>query len=81
MPELRAETVAVHAGRAARRAGEPLNPPLVPASNFYDGDYATHGYSSVPTYPASHGCTRNPIPYSVFIYDWISIGDTIYVYD
>jgi hypothetical protein len=50
-------------------------------SAFYDGDYATHGYSSVPTYPASHGCTRNPIPYSVFIYDWIDIGDTIYVYD
>jgi hypothetical protein len=50
-------------------------------SAFYDGDYATHGYSSVPTYPASHGCTRNPIPYSVYIYDWIGIGDTIYVYD
>ena len=27
-------------------------------SAFYDGDYATHGYSSVPTYPASHGCVR-----------------------
>ncbi|MDP9187856.1 MAG: L,D-transpeptidase [Actinomycetota bacterium] len=50
-------------------------------SIFYDGEYATHGYSSVPTYPASHGCTRNPIPYSVFIYDWISLGDEIYVYD
>jgi hypothetical protein len=50
-------------------------------SAFYDGDYATHGYSSVPTYPASHGCTRNPIPYSIFIYDWIDVGDTIYVYD
>ena len=35
MPELRAETVAIHAGRAARVAGEPLNPPLVPASSFY----------------------------------------------
>jgi L,D-transpeptidase catalytic domain len=49
-------------------------------SIYYDGNYATHGYSSVPTYPASHGCTRNPIPYSVFIYDWIDLGDTIYVY-
>ena len=26
------------------------------------GGYATHGYPSVPTYPASHGCLRNPIP-------------------
>jgi hypothetical protein len=49
-------------------------------SIYYDGNYATHGYSSVPTYPASHGCTRNPIPYSTFIYDWIDLGDTIYVY-
>ena len=50
-------------------------------SVFYDGEYATHGYSSVPTYPASHGCTRNPVPYSVFIYDWIELGDVMYVYD
>lgn len=42
--------------------------------------YATHGYKSVPTYPASHGCLRNPIPNSLFIYNWIDIGDTIYVY-
>ena len=42
--------------------------------------YATHGYKSVPTYPASHGCLRNPIPNSLFIYNWIDLGDTIYVY-
>lgn len=42
--------------------------------------YATHGYPSVPTYPASHGCLRNPIPNSMFIYNWISIGDDIWVY-
>ena len=28
-----------------------------------------------PTYPASHGCLRNPIPDSVHIYNWIDIGD------
>jgi len=49
-------------------------------SVYYDGNYATHGYYSVPTYPASHGCIRNPIPYAVFIYNWISLGDSIYVY-
>jgi lipoprotein-anchoring transpeptidase ErfK/SrfK len=49
-------------------------------SVYYDGNYATHGYSSVPTYPASHGCTRNPIPYAVYIYNWIDLGDTMYVY-
>ena len=49
-------------------------------SVYYDGNYATHGYSSVPTYPASHGCIRNPIAYSVYIYNWIELGDSMYVY-
>ena len=50
-------------------------------SVYYSGNYATHGYYSVPTYPASHGCVRNPEAYSVFIYDWIELGDPMYVYD
>src|SRR3954466_10940849 len=40
MPVLRPETVAIHAGRGSRTAGEPLNPALVPASNFYEAGYA-----------------------------------------
>jgi L,D-transpeptidase catalytic domain len=50
-------------------------------SVYYSGNYATHGYYTVPTYPASHGCVRNPEVYSVFIYDWIQLGDSIYVYE
>jgi lipoprotein-anchoring transpeptidase ErfK/SrfK len=34
----------------------------------------------VPNYPASHGCVRNPIPDSKFIYDWIELGMSIYVH-
>jgi L,D-transpeptidase catalytic domain len=49
-------------------------------SVYFIRGYATHGYHSVPTYPASHGCLRNPIPDSKFIYDWISLGDVFYVY-
>lgn len=49
-------------------------------SAYFIRGYATHGYHSVPTYPASHGCLRNPIPDSVHIYNWIDIGDPIYVY-
>ncbi len=49
-------------------------------SVYFRGGYATHGYHSVPTYPASHGCVRNPIPLSVFIYDWVRLGMSIYVY-
>jgi L,D-transpeptidase catalytic domain len=50
-------------------------------SVYYSGNYATHGYYSVPTYPASHGCVRNPEVYSIFIYDWIELGDKMYVYE
>jgi hypothetical protein len=49
-------------------------------SVYFRGGYATHGYSSVPNYNASHGCVRNPIPFSRFIYNWVAIGMPIYVY-
>ena len=49
-------------------------------SVYFIRGYATHGYHSVPNYPASHGCLRNPIPDSKHIYNWIDIGDPIYVY-
>ena len=49
-------------------------------SVYFIRGYATHGYHSVPTYPASHGCLRNPIPNSLFIYNWIDLGDVFYVY-
>ena len=49
-------------------------------SVYFIRGYATHGYASVPDYPASHGCVRRPIPDSLHIYKWIDIGDQIYVY-
>jgi lipoprotein-anchoring transpeptidase ErfK/SrfK len=49
-------------------------------SVYFHGGYATHGYHSVPNYPASHGCLRSPIPVAHFIYNWINLGDSIYVY-
>jgi hypothetical protein len=49
-------------------------------SVYFHGGYATHGYHSVPPYNASHGCVRNPIPDSIFIYNWIDLGDSIWVY-
>lgn len=33
------------------------------------GNYLVHGSTSVPTYPASHGCIRVPIAYSDWMYD------------
>jgi hypothetical protein len=50
-------------------------------SIYFIRGYATHGYPSVPTHEAaSHGCVRNPIPFSNYIYDWINLGDPIHVY-
>jgi L,D-transpeptidase catalytic domain len=49
-------------------------------SVYWHGGYAIHGYHSVPPYPASHGCVRNPIPESQFIYNWVSLGMSIYTY-
>jgi hypothetical protein len=49
-------------------------------SNFFIGGYAIHGYASVPTYPASHGCIRIPNPSAISVDRWIDLGDPIYVY-
>jgi hypothetical protein len=49
-------------------------------SVYFRGGYATHGYNPVPNYPASHGCVRNPIQFSRFIYNWVQIGMPIHVY-
>jgi hypothetical protein len=48
-------------------------------SNYFIGGYAIHGYASVPAYNASHGCLRVPIPDARTIYNWIRLGDEIFV--
>ena len=50
-------------------------------SNYFIRGYAIHGYASVPAYPASHGCLRVPIPNAAQIYNWVDIGDAIYLYE
>jgi L,D-transpeptidase catalytic domain/Putative peptidoglycan binding domain len=49
-------------------------------STYFIRGYAVHGYYDVPTYPASHGCLRVPIPDAYAIYSWIHLGDQIDVY-
>ncbi len=49
-------------------------------SNYFIRGYAIHGYPEVPTYAASHGCIRVPIPNAASIFGWISLGDRIFVY-
>jgi L,D-transpeptidase catalytic domain len=49
-------------------------------SVYYNRGEAIHGYRAVPTYPASHGCIRSPIRDARFIYNWVRLGMSIYVY-
>ena len=44
------------------------------------GAFAIHGYHSVPSYPASHGCVRIPIWVAPRVYSLIDYGTTVYVY-
>jgi peptidoglycan hydrolase-like protein with peptidoglycan-binding domain len=48
-------------------------------SNYFIRGYAIHGYADVPPYNASHGCLRVPIPNARSIYDWLRIGDVVWV--
>ncbi len=47
---------------------------------YFRGGYAIHGSSSVPPYPASHGCVRVRIPDMDFLKHQIELGMPIFVY-
>jgi peptidoglycan hydrolase-like protein with peptidoglycan-binding domain len=49
-------------------------------SNYFIRGYAIHGYAEVPTYAASHGCLRVPIPDAPAIYAWVQYGTPVDVY-
>ncbi len=49
-------------------------------SSYFIGGYAIHGYHSVPSFPASHGCLRVPIPNAADIFSQVSLGEKIFVY-
>jgi len=50
-------------------------------SNYFIRGYAIHGYAEVPTYAASHGCLRVPIPDAPAIYSWVQTGTPVDVYN
>jgi len=50
-------------------------------SNYFISGYAIHGYAEVPTYAASHGCLRVPIPDAESIYGWVQLGTPVDVYE
>ncbi|MGH2704613.1 MAG: L,D-transpeptidase family protein [Actinomycetota bacterium] len=49
--------------------------------SYFNGGIALHGSTSVPNYPASHGCVRIPMPFADWFYnDAAPRGMTVYVY-
>jgi lipoprotein-anchoring transpeptidase ErfK/SrfK len=48
-------------------------------SDYFIGGYAIHGYAEVPAFNASHGCLRVPIPNALSIYNWVRMGDVVWV--
>jgi hypothetical protein len=50
-------------------------------SNYFIRGYAIHGYAEVPTYAASHGCLRVPVPDAAAIFGWVQMGTTVDVYN
>ncbi|HEY7833466.1 MAG TPA: L,D-transpeptidase [Ktedonobacterales bacterium] len=49
-------------------------------SNYFIRGYAIHGYAEVPTFAASHGCLRVPIPDAPAIFAWVQLGTPVDVY-
>jgi peptidoglycan hydrolase-like protein with peptidoglycan-binding domain len=50
-------------------------------SNYFIRGYAIHGYAEVPTFAASHGCLRVPVPDAPAIYSWVQYGTPVDVYN
>ena len=48
--------------------------------SYFDGNRAIHGWPDVPTYPASHGCSRVPMWTARWIYGLAPIGTRVLVY-
>jgi hypothetical protein len=50
-------------------------------SDFFTGGYAIHGFDPAPDYPASHGCMRLPITDAISVWNWLSVGVGVDVYE
>ncbi|MBC7462368.1 MAG: L,D-transpeptidase [Thermoleophilia bacterium] len=54
---------------------------LLYKSMAFQGGFAIHGYPSVPTTPASHGCVRVPMWIAPRLYSVSPVGEAVYVYE
>ena len=48
--------------------------------NYFHGGYAVHGMTSVPAYPASHGCVRMTVPTMDRMWSSLRVGMPVAIY-
>jgi len=48
--------------------------------SYFDGNRALHGWTEVPTYPASHGCVRIPYWNAKWVFRHAPLGTRVIVY-
>jgi hypothetical protein len=48
--------------------------------NYFSGGYAVHGMTSVPAYPASHGCVRMTVPTMDRMWSSLWVGMPVAIY-
>jgi len=58
-----------------------LGPAILYRTLTFHGGFAIHGFTSVPSYPASHGCVRVPIWAADWLYDQSPVGERVYIYE
>jgi hypothetical protein len=51
----------------------------MPYASYFRGGFAMHAYSSVPSYPASHGCVRVPPVEAPGVYRFAGYGTPVWV--
>ncbi len=47
---------------------------------YFYGGYAVHGSTSVPAYPASHGCVRLPMHIAEYFPGLVNTGEPVYIF-
>jgi hypothetical protein len=52
----------------------------MPYAAYFVGGIATHEYSHVPEYPASHGCVRLPAGDAERVYRFVDVGTPVHVF-
>ncbi len=72
-------------GSFSIRQKSPATSPLYGAGYLtwvmgFIGNFAIHGYPIVPSFPASHGCIREPLWVADWTYSQSFVGERLYVY-